>query len=397
MNIPSKFDKLHSFYGKAKYAFLAVFALTIMFTAFVSSQAYGESVVGTVETKINLNVDGKTKHIVTTQNTIGGALNQNYILLDKNDITEPPVDTYLTGKALDVTVVRAVPVLIKDNTQSWPATSAYTAPQDILKQLAVEIFPEDIVTAELIMDPATEGTVGQKVVIQRAPVYSIYVDDLTKVVRSWVKTVGDLLSEKGITLGPNDIVEPSVSTPLAGVQEITVTRINFADVEETVSIPYQSVEQKDYNMYQGKSAITQNGVNGSKVQNVHIVYKNGVEVERTVTSSVVTLQPQSKITAIGVKPYSHSDLWNIMLQAQAKYGVDPSAMFSVMICESGGNVNSGAGRAYQGLFQWDGSFAGWATKAGYPGASIFDPTAQIMATALRVKQSGGWGAWGCKP
>lgn len=367
-----------------------------MFSATVTHGVYGDSVVGTVQTQIALRFDGKAKNITTTQNTIGGALTQNGVTLAKNDISEPPLDTYLSGKSLDVQVVRAIPVLVSDNGQSWAGNSAYTQPQDILKQLNVEIFPEDKVSAELILDPAAEGAVGQKVIIQRAPVYTIYVDDTTKVVRSWVTNVADMLAEKGVSLGVNDIVEPGKTAALAGVTEITITRIKYADVEETVTIPYQVVNQNDYNMYQGKSAVTQAGANGSKKQTVHLLYRNGIEVERTITSTTILQAAQNKIVSIGVKPYSHSDLWAIMLQAQAKYGVDPSQMFKVMMCESGGNVNSGAGRAYQGLFQWDGSFYNWAAKAGYPGANILDPYAQIFTTALRVSQNG-WSAWSCKP
>lgn len=392
MNISSRINKIHSIYGKAKYAFLAVFVLVVMFSSFVSARVYGDSVVGTVETRITLNIDGKTKNIVTTQNTIAGALVQNGIMLGKNDITEPGVDTYLSGAHLDVSVVRAVPVLITDNSQSWPATSAYTSPTDILKQLAVEIFPEDIVTAELILDPIAEGTAGQRVVIKRAPVYSIYVDDLTKVVRSWVKTVGDLLSEKGIVLGPNDIVEPSKDTPLSGVKEITVTRINYADIEETVAIPFEVVEQKDYNQYQGKSTVTQAGQDGTKVQKVHVVYKNGAEVERTVTSSEMTVAPQNKIIKVGVKPYGMDDYWPILVSAGTKYGVDPNKMARVMLCESGGRQFADNG-TNKGIFQWDGSLYTWAAKAGHPASNMFDIDAQIYATALRASKNG-WAAWG---
>lgn len=394
MNIPSKSDKFHLFYGKAKYAFLAVFVLTIMFSSFVSHRVYGDSVIGTVETKVALRIDGRIVNLVTTQNTIEGALSQNHISLAKNDITVPPLDTYLSGKAIDVQVVRAVPVLISDNGQSWAATSAYTQPLDILKQLNVEIFPEDKVSAELILDPAAEGTVGQKIIIERAPVFTIYVDDTTKVVRSWAATVGEMLTEKGITLGVNDLVEPPKTASLVGVSEITITRINYADIEETVAIPFQSVEQKDNNMYKGKSAVVQAGVNGSKKQNVHVVYRNGIEVERTVTSSLILQEAQNKITAIGVKPYSHQDLWAIMLQAEQKYGVSASNLYSVAVCETGADPSRNSGNGYYGMYQWDGSFSTWAAKAGYSGASVFDPTAQIFATALRVKNSSGyWSAW----
>lgn len=295
MNIPSKLDKLHSFYGKARYAFLAVFVLTIMFSSFVSHRVYGDSVVGTVETKFALNMDGTTRNLVTTQNTIAGALTQNHIILSKNDITVPPLDTYLNGKSLDIQVVRAVPVLVSDNGQSWAATTAYTQPLDILKQLNVEIFPEDRVSAELILDPAAEGTVGQKIIIERAPVFTIYVDDTTKVVRSWATTVGEMLTEKGITLGVNDIVEPPKTASLVGISEITITRINYADIEETISIPFETIYKVDSSLGLRGTRVASEGVIGSKVNSYHIIYKNGVVASRTLTNSTIGNYPENRV------------------------------------------------------------------------------------------------------
>lgn len=357
--------------------------------------------MGTVQTRITVKIDDKSRNIMTTQNNIDAALKQNDIVLEKNDITEPPLDTYLSGKTMNVDVIRAIPVLITDESQSWEGKSAYIQPGDILKQLAVEVFPEDKISAELILDPAAMGMAGQNVIIDRAPVYTIYVDDKTMVARSWTTNVSDLLAEKGISLGVNDIVEPAKTTALTGVAELTVTRINYADVEETVVIPYQTVEQKDYNMYQGKSLVIQTGANGSKKQNVHIVYRNGVEVERTIVGTEILEASRDKLVSIGVKPYSHQDLWNIMIQAQTKYGVDPVEMNSVMLCESGGNPSSGWGRPYnkpKGLFQYlDSTWEGASASAGYGGQSIYDATAQIFVTAWKINHDGGWYAWSCKP
>jgi len=398
MNIPSRISKIHSFYGKAKYAFLAIFVLTFMFSSFVSTLVYGDSVVGTVETKVALQIDGKTRSLLTTQNTIAGALTQNGISLNKNDITNPALDTYLTGESLDVTVVRALPVLISDNGQAWPAVSAYSQPLDILKQLDVEIFPEDRVSADLIMDPAAEGAVGQKVIIERAPVYNIYVDDETKVVRSWAKTVGEMLAERGITLGVNDIVEPPKSSLLAGISEITITRINYADIEETVGIEFQSSTQTSFELYKGQSKVTQTGVNGSKKQTVHVVYHNGAEVSREVTSSVLVSAPQTQITLVGAKPYNAGAWWGTLVAAGTRWGVSPTDLFNVMNCESGGNPYSGS--YYKGLFQyapstWSGASAAY-PGGKFKGAAITDGNAQIWVTAWKASVSG-WGAWGCKP
>lgn len=266
---------------------------------------------------------------------------------------------------------------------------------EILTQNNIKVFPEDIVTTDLITDPVIDGGAGQKIVIKRAPVFKVSVDDGVQTIRSWDKTIAEVINGK-ITLGERDIVIPDVNSQ-AIPGEITITRINVVETIETESIPYRTVEQKDYNMYQGKSTVTQNGINGVKKLNVRLVYKNGIEVDRTIISSEILQPVQNKIIAIGVKPYSHEDLWNIMLQAQSRYRVDPSDMFNVMMCESGGNILSGAGSSHQGLFQWDSSFYGWAIKAGVP-ADYFNPISQIMATAIRVSASGGWDAWAnCAP
>lgn len=398
MNIPSKLDKLHNFYGKARYAFLAVFVLVVLFSTTISGRVYGDSVVGTVETKITLHVDGETENFITTQNTIEGSLAQNNISLSKNDITEPPLDTYLGGGSVEVTLIRAVPVLVSDNGQSWAATSAYTQPHDILKQLAVEIFPEDRISADLILDPAVEGAIGQKVTIERAPVYTIYVDDEVRTVRSWVTNVGELLVEKGITLGVNDIVDPGKTASLAGLTEVTITRINFADIEEIVSIPFQTESKNSYDMYKGQTKVTQVGIDGSKSQSVHVVYHNGIEISREVIASTVITNPQTKITLVGVKPYDAGAWWDTLVAAGSTWGVDPSAMFSVMTCESGGNPYSG--NYYKGLFQyapdtWYGASAAY-PGGQFAGAAITDGNAQIWVTAWKVSR-GGWSAWGCKP
>lgn len=68
----------------------------------------------------------------------------------------------------------------------------------------------------------------------------------------------------------------------------------------------------------------------------------------------------------------------------------------VMRCESGGNpdaYNSGSGAS--GLFQHLPKY--WSersTKAGVPGADIFDPVANVLVAAW-LQATGGWGHWTC--
>ncbi len=368
--------------------------MSFILIAALSQQVSAESVVGSIETTVHYTANGKTATFGTHENTLANALTMHGIKLGKNDITNPPLATTLIGGELSVSLVPSQPVLVSDNGQSWVGRSAYTSTADILKQLGIETDKADIVSTELIWNPVEENMAGQKISIKRAPVYTVSVDGLKNVVHSWSKTVLQVLTDAGIKLNQNDLTDPArdALAPVSG--QIEVTRVNYADVEETVPVAFQTVSQSSYDMYKGQTKVTQAGVNGSKKQMLHIVYHNGTEISREVTSTTVLSEPQTQITIFGVKPYNAGMWWETIVAAGQKYGVDPVGMYNVMICESGGNPYSGT--TYQGLFQWDGSFYSWSAKAGYPGASINDGTAQIYATALRVSQNG-WSAWGCKP
>lgn len=69
----------------------------------------------------------------------------------------------------------------------------------------------------------------------------------------------------------------------------------------------------------------------------------------------------------------------------------------VMRCESGGNPNAKNPRSSaRGLFQHLSRY--WPTRsaaAGFAGASVFDPTANV-ATAAWLWRTGGWGHWVCR-
>ncbi len=386
-------DRLHNHYLRLKNGFLVVFCLSFLLLACLSQQVKGESVVPTITTKVSYTAGAKTTTFTTTENTLGNALEKQGIILAKNDITSPDLDTPLVGEDISAKLIPAVPVLINDNGQSWVGQSAYTDIPGILSQLKVNYDKADIITKELILDPATENMAGQMITIKRAPVYTVSVDDKEVIVHSWAQTVTNVLRDGGITLNQNDSTDPDRLAPAPSSGHIIVTRVNYADIEETVTIVYQTINQDNYEMYQGQSRVTQGGVNGSKRQSVHIVYHNGVEVSREVTASEVLASPQNKVIEIGVKPYGIDDLWPIIVAASNQYGIDAGKMARVMMCESHANVYSQSPYGYYGLFQWDGSLYSWAARAGHPASNMYDVNAQIYATALRVSQNG-WGAWG---
>ena len=402
MKINITHNTLHSAYLRYKNTFLLVFSLAFLVMVLLTHQAYGESVVSTVDTQIHYASNGTMTTFVTKESTVENALAKKGVRLAANDTTEPALTTKLTGNTITVAQVPARAVLISDNGQSWVGYSSYTSTNDILAQLKVEVYPEDRITANIILDPVTENAVGQKISIERAPVYTINVDDKNLTVRSWSKSVSQVLANGGIKLNQNDTVDPGIEAPAPTSGQIIVTRINYADVQETVAISYQTSTQTSYELYKGQSKVTQEGANGSKQQTVHVVYHNGVEVDRSVIASQVVSAPITKTIIVGAKPYNAGMWWDTIVAAGKKYGVPAEDIYSVMLCESGGQPRSGEGRGYnqpKGLFQYiDSTWEGSSLSAlGYV-ADIFDGYKQIEVTASKVSQQRTpWAGWACKP
>ncbi len=354
------------------------------------------NVVTHVETALNVFFDDQNKEFVTTKGTVGEALISEGINLEEFDVTEPDRESKLTGGELKVLVKRWLPVLVVDNGVSTSYRSGHEDPLKILNQLNIKVYPEDIITFELVTDFLTEKIVGPKIIIERAPVIFINVDGETLEFRSWTKTVGEVLKEKEVSLGEKDRIEPPKESLVTSGTTVTITRVKEVETTVKETIHFYTEYRNDVNTYVGNSWVETEGSNGEKEVTYKITYENGVEATRMVLTEKILTSVINKIVIKGVKPYDSSGLWDIIVAAAAKYGVDPNRMYQVMICESGGNPNRVSYNGmYHGLFQYlPSTWHGASAAAGWAGANIYDPTAQIYVTAWKVSVSG-WSGWGC--
>jgi hypothetical protein len=275
---------------------------------------------------------------------------------------------------------------------------------EVLIQNNITTYPEDIITTGLILDPIIDGGAGQKIVIKRAPIYKVSVDDNIQIVRSWGKNVSDVINGK-ITLGARDTVSPTLDS-VAIPGDIVITRINVVETEETVAVPFITKYIDDYYIASGTESLITSGVNGSKIRYLKITYKNGIEISRIVTGETLVSAPKAKTVKRGLMPSSNkhfnSTYWNWMVEAGQKYGISPVDLYEVADCESHVNPNSHSSSGlYHGMYQYsDGLWESAFMDAGYP---VINPDgwknaeAQIFSTA-RYASLYGWRKWAtCAP
>lgn len=252
----------------------------------------------------------------------------------------------------------------------------------MLSRLKILLEPED--RAYFFPDPALG--IGSQVLVYRAQVFLVKDGDLEVVHRSWAQTVGEVLTEKKYELAEKDIIEPEKSTPIIyseRSQVIEITRVSESELRVVRDVPFKTTYVDDPSMIVGTTKVNQVGVNGKQEYKYLVRRENGAEVKRTLISTAQILDPVSAIIAKGTKPkwayLTTNQYQSYFSEATTKYNVPADQLKALMLCESGGNINSvSAGGTYKGLFQFDDLT--W-SRTDYRSYSIFDARAQILAAA----------------
>jgi hypothetical protein len=211
-------------------------------------------------------------------------------------------------------------------------------------------------------------------------------------------TVAEALAVNGIELGPQDRVDTARDRVVAAGDVIHVVRIADYDtvVREVLAFPVQVLQ--DGTLAAGRSVVVTAGVTGlaDNTYRVHVV--DGAEATRTLVSSFEVVTPVTEVRRVGTKPApAPGDIESIIRAAAATWGADPDQLLRVAWCESRYNayaVNARSGAA--GLFQFmPATWAANSVRAGYAGASVFDPVANANTAALMFRNGQAW-QWSCK-
>lgn len=196
-------------------------------------------------------------------------------------------------------IERPYSVVIKDGERLIYGRTNSPDEIETLEQNNINYWPEDIVTSELILDPVRYKGVGRLIEIKRAPVYYIRVDRRSLEIRDWNGLVDDLIKKGDIRLNPNDIVKPSLNSKLTNGAEINITRINYADITSEELIPYKTVYNASTSIPLAQTRIKVSGVTGVKKLTHRLTYKDGKEISRSLTKSVITKNKRDAIILRG--------------------------------------------------------------------------------------------------
>ena len=325
--------------------------------------------------------NGIEQTVITKATTVQEALGDAGVQLEAADSVEPALDTELVAKNYQLNVYRARPVLIVDGEKRISVMTAAQSPRQIVSSAGGVLYDEDTAAFSRIDSVTSDGGAGLRLVVDRATVFQFTLYGKTSEARSQAATVGDMLAEKKVVLGPDDGVSVPASTPLVAGMSVSVWRNGkqTVTVEESIAKPVEEV--KDTEREIGYRAVKTPGADGKKQVTYEIEMRDGVEVARTVIAAVTTLEPVKEVVTVGAKNNYSSSLneWLLALRT----------------CEAGGRYNANTGNGFYGAYQF--MISTWdriAPKVGRPDLvgvrpDLASPADQDMMIVANTKLSSG--------
>lgn len=262
-----------------------------------------------------LYADRKSSSLPTREETVGEFLEKAGVTINEGDVVEPELTTKIEEDNFRINVYRAAPVVVIDGNEKLYGLSAAMTPRTMAEQVGAQLYPEDIVETGPSDDFLKDGSIGNKVVIDRAIQATLNLYGTPLSLRTHANTVGDLLKEKNIKLAADDTVKPSLDTPLTADTQVFVIRngIQVVTAEEAVTAPSETVQ--DNSLSFGTIVVRQKGQPGKKSVTYQVDIQNGVEVSRKAIQEVITVQPVAEIIAKGQAVQIPSDKESIMRAA----------------------------------------------------------------------------------
>ena len=210
-------------------------------------------------------------------------------------------------------------------------------------------------------------------------------------------TVADLLAAAGVTLGPLDRIDRDMGAGLEPGDVVQITRVadRVETLQESASFDVRYV--LDPNLDRLREVVVTPGVPGQLVNTYRVHFLDGREVERVLLASLEVTAPTLEVRRIGTRaPQAPAEIEAIIRDAAARQGADAEQLLRVAWCESRFNPGAYNASGASGLFQFmPRTWASNSFRAGYEGASPFDPVASANVAAWMFAR-GSANLWSCR-
>jgi len=166
---------------------------------------------------------------------------------------------------------------------------------EVLQEAKIKLSQEDVITP----GKSTSLKEGMKISIEKAKAVKVLVDGKVTEVRTPVTTIGEIIKKEGIKLGQLDKVSPALTEKISPGMEIKITRVaeKLQNIES--QIPFTIERKKNNKISIGIKKLLQQGQPGIRSKVIKITYENGKPIKKEVVSDKIIKKPVPQIIAVG--------------------------------------------------------------------------------------------------
>lgn len=216
------------------------------------------------------------------------------ILIDNTRVTREELATW-DSVITSIDIQSAFTFQIQDGTTLIDMTTNVQTVGEALTEAGISLFLADNVTP----DVSTSLAQDMLITITRSRELTIVADGNSTQTRTNAETLGEALSEAGIVLSGLDYVVPDETTAVISGLSARVIRVTEEIITEEEVIPYNSALQADASLNLDARQVIQAGQTGLQQYTYRIRYENGVEISRDLELNEQIRPPVSEIVAYG--------------------------------------------------------------------------------------------------
>jgi uncharacterized protein YabE (DUF348 family) len=307
---------------------------------------------------VRIFVDDHWELVHTHARLVGSVLNAANIELREGDEVIPDVSSPLDETRI-IEIQRSFPVILNIDGEEKRISSVLKTAADILASEGIILLPGDRIWIDGIPEnnPERIFTVPPSTIhFKSATEITLRIDGSDKIVRSAASTVGEVLSEAGITVFEGDFLKPFSHEPIEGVEEITlqhavpisilydggrldtyvvadsvggalqaaglplmgldyaipgameevpgdglirVIRVVEELIIEQTPLPYETVYVPNPELEIDSQIIMENGAYGVLANQIRVRYEDGEEISRNVEGEWIAREPQPRKVGYG--------------------------------------------------------------------------------------------------
>lgn len=214
-------------------------ALTFLLGAVVLSSTVTVGFKTIMSKEVSLIIDGKESKVITYTSTVGDFLETEGIELKEKEVVEPSLDTKVTDE-MDIIIKSPKNYKLKDGEETKVVKAIGDNVKEILKDLAINIDEDDVVTPEL-----------------------------------------------EASINPGNL--------------IVIERLKRESYESHTDIAFETIKQENAQMYKGEEKVIQKGVVGKKVETIQNTFVNEKLVSIDVLASNIAQEPINAVVEYGTK------------------------------------------------------------------------------------------------